>query len=75
MPQRKPQKKQTGLFNWVKPLTTNEEKAQQQARQQAEAEKNKAEVDRKRQREADAAAEAQQNKRGPGRPSKRVISN
>ena len=42
--------KQAGILNWVKPLTTDEERAQQQVRQQAEVERSRNEAARKREK-------------------------
>ena len=53
MPSEMPPKqnpKQEGILNWVKPLTTDEERAQQQARQQPEVERSRNEAAKQREK-------------------------
>ena len=47
-PKQKP--KQVEILNWVKPLTTHEERAQQQARQQAKVDRSRIEAAKQREK-------------------------
>jgi hypothetical protein len=65
-PKQRP--KQAGILSWAKPLMTDEDKAQQQARQQAEVERSKSEAEKQREKRQRDAEEAASHKRGPGIP-------
>jgi hypothetical protein len=64
------QPKQLSAFSYFKPVATEEDRAAQQARDEAAVQRFAEQVQRQKQKQAREAQEKTMSKRGPGRPSK-----